>query len=452
MSLNTCNLETRIQQKIDGLTAANDSIEFVVTNLASETNVKSSIANTASLPNIYTDNIPAGTVVFVESLGVPVVASRNKWLGLDGRLLQRDFEFGLWSWGRNERGVLGDGTTVNKSSPVSVIGGFIDWIQVSSRDGNVLALRNNGTLWSWGDNRAGRIGDNTTVDKCSPVSVVGAITDWCQVAGGDNHSVALRDSGTLWAWGCNNCGVLGDGTTVDKSSPVSLIGGFTDWCKVSTGFRHTMAIKTNGTLWAWGDGSLGRLGDGTTVAKSSPVSVVGGFTDWCQISAGGAHSAAVRSNGTLWTWGYNPNGQLGDGTTVDKSSPVSVIGGFTDWCQASSSTNHTAAVRTNGTLWTWGNNCSGKLGNNSVTSFSSPVSVLGGFTDWCQVSAGVCNTSAVRTNGTLWSWGANIDGSLGDNTSIGKSSPVTVVGGFTNWCLVSSSMNLNSFAIRACIL
>jgi alpha-tubulin suppressor-like RCC1 family protein len=184
---------------------------------------------------------------------------------------------------------------------------------------------------------------------------------------------------------------------VCKSSPVSVVGGFTDWCNVSVGVQHTAAVRTNGSLWAWGNNGGGRLGDNTIVSKSSPVSVVGGFTDWCHVSAGGGFTAAIRTNGTLWTWGLNSQGQLGDNTAVSRSSPVSVVGGFTDWCQVSAGSSHTAALRTTGSLWTWGCNGAGQLGDNTVVAKSSPVSVVGGFTNWCQVSAGGEHTAAINS-------------------------------------------------------
>jgi alpha-tubulin suppressor-like RCC1 family protein len=265
-----------------------------------------------------------------------------------------------------------------------------------------------------------------------------------------NSAAAYGAPFTVCAWGLNSSGQLGDNTTVNKSSPVSVVGGFLDWCQVSAGAAHTAAIRTNGSLWAWGCNSCGQLGDNTSIIKSSPVSVVGGFTDWCRISAGGYFNAAIRTNGTLWTWGSNYRGQIGDNTTVSKSSPVSVVGGFTDWCQVSAGSNTTAAIRTNGTLWTWGYNSHGLLGDNTVISKLSPVSVVGGFTDWCQVSAGSSITAAIRTNGTLWTWGYNGNGRLGDNTVVAKSSPVSVVGAFTDWWQVSAG-NGHTAAIRSTV-
>jgi alpha-tubulin suppressor-like RCC1 family protein len=202
-------------------------------------------------------------------------------------------------------------------------------------------------------------------------------------------------------------GALGDGKTTTRLSPVSFVGGFTDWIQVSAGNGHMGAIRANGTAWAWGANAGGQLGNNTTASRSSPVSVVGGFTDWVQINGGYRHTAAIRANGVAWAWGYNNVGQLGDNTTTNRSSPVSVVGGFTDWVQIDpgagrfgtsdgANLHHTAALRANGTAWAWGSNSNGQLGVNSTTNRSSPVSVVGGFTDWVQISSGHQHTLAIR--------------------------------------------------------
>jgi alpha-tubulin suppressor-like RCC1 family protein len=361
-----------------------------------------------------------------------------------------------WSWGYNSVGQLGDNTIVSRSSPVSVVGGYTDWCQVSGGYRHSVAVRTNGTAWAWGDGGAGRLGDNTTVSKSSPVIVIGGFTDWCQVSAGDDLSLGVRQNGTAWGWGCNDVGQLGDGTGTGRSSPVSVVGGFTDWCQIATNTNaalpHSLAVRQNGTAWAWGNNSCGKLGDGTTTVRSSPVSVIGGFTDWRQVSAGMCQSFGLRQNGTLWSWGYGGTGVLGDGSTAAKSSPVSVIGGFTDWCQVSAGCLHAIAVRTNGTAWAWGFNQCGQLGNNNYgfSDNTSPVSVIGGFTNWCQVSGGGKHSLGVRQNGTAWGWGAGSNGQLGTNNATNRSSPVSVVGGFTDWCQVAAGC-LHSLAIRSTV-
>lgn len=399
-----------------------------------------SVATFSTLPSAVEY---AGRMIYVDNENTYYHAVSGVWLK---KLDSSPFYYrnDIWAWGDNFCGKIGDGTTVSKSSPVSVVGGFTDWCQVSS-GGSTLAVRANGTLWAWGANNYGQLGDGTTVAKSSPVSVVGGFTDWCQVAQGGFFSLGLRTNGTAWGWGNNIRGQLGDGTTFNQSSPVSVIGGFTDWTRLeAASTRSSFGLRTNGTLWSWGCNSYGQLGDGTITSRLSPVSVVGGFTNWCQVSSGYKHTLGLRTNGTLWAWGYNGfnNGRLGDGTITDRSSPVSVIGGFTDWCRVSAGYANSFAIRTNGTLWSWGSNFSGSLGDNSVINKCSPISVVGGFTDWCQLSTVGSTSQGIRTNGTIWAWGSNSSGDIGDGTTVARSSPVSVIGGFTDWSQISDSSAL----------
>ncbi len=431
------NISTNLQAVVDSITSSCAGCCFILPNISNVVGISNYFTSTDSLPDIYLCNIPDGQTAYIDGdVNAQVIASRGCWIGFDQRLLRSDAPAGeIWTWGLNSVGQLGDNSTVNRSSPVSVVGGFTDWCQVAAGCESSSAIRLNGSLWMWGSGTGGQLGDNTTISKLSPVSVVGGYTDWCQISGGQAFTLAVRANGSLWAWGCGSCGRLGSGTITNRSSPVSVVGGFTDWCQISAGTQFAGGIRSDGSLWMWGAGTSGQLGDNTIVNKSSPVSVVGEFTDWCQVSVG-QQSAAIRTNGTLWAWGNNTNGSLGDGTTVSKSSPVSVLGGFTDWCRVSVSHLSTvAAVRTNGTLWAWGCNSFGELGDETTIRRSSPVSVVGGFTNWCQVSAGCCTTAAIRTDGTLWNWG--VSERLGSETTIDRSSPVIVVGGFTDWSQVS---------------
>lgn len=414
------------------------------------TNRVVSVATVNNLPDLTCNTITPGTVLFVESILAPVVAQVGCWTGLDNREVRSDFCIGLVStWGINDTGQLGDSSSASicRSSPAAVVGGFIDWNVASAGQNHNVAVRTNGTAWSWGDGSFGVLGNNSVfVPFSSPVSVVGGFTDWCAVSSGSCHNAAIRTNATAWSWGLNFYGQLGDYSTTNRSSPVSVVGGFTDWSAVSAGVAHTLALRANGTAWAWGRGTDGRLGNNNTATlASSPVSVVGGLTDWCRISAGGYHSLAVRTNGTAWSWGKNSIGALGDNTTTSRSSPVSVVGGFTDWCAVSAGLDHSLGVTTNGSAWAWG--AGGRLGDNTNSNQSSPVSVVGGFTDWCALGAGTFHSAAVRTNGTAWAWGSNSKGQLGDNSTLTRSSPVSVVGGFTNWVSASAG-RYHTVAVR----
>jgi alpha-tubulin suppressor-like RCC1 family protein len=354
----------------------------------------------------------------------------------------------VWTWGCNGYGRLGDGSTTNRSSPGTTAGGSTNWCQVSGGGNHTAAVKTDGTLWTWGRAGYGRLGDGSTTNRSSPGTTAGGGTDWCQVSAGDTHTAAVKTNGTLWTWGDNYSGRLGTGNTTNRSSPGTTEGGGADWCQVSAG-GHTAAVKTNGTLWTWGCNGSGQLGTGNTTSRSSPGTTAGGGTDWSQVSAGCIHTVAVKTNGTLWTWGFNACGQLGDGTTTNRNSPVTTAGGGTNWCQASAGIRFTTAIKTDGTLWTWGCNGSGQLGTGNTTSRSSPGTTAGGGTDWCQVSAGGNHTAAVKTNGTLWTWGLNTCGQLGTGNTTNRTSPGTTAGGGTDWCQVSA--DAHTAAIRTII-
>jgi alpha-tubulin suppressor-like RCC1 family protein len=381
----------------------------------------------------------AGRFIYVASVGSYRYSNGYAWLNQFGSVPGFAPVFTLWTWGGNNGGQLGDNTTTPRSSPGTTAGAGTTWCQVSAGY-HTAAVKTDGTLWTWGYNRCGPLGDGTTTNRSSPVTTAGAGTTWCQVsAGGYYHTTAVKTDGTLWTWGRNNFGELGDGTTTNRSSPVTTAGAGTTWCQASAGGYHTVAVKTDGTLWTWGYNGSGRLGDNTTTDQSSPVTTAGGGTTWCQASAGYRHIAAVKTDGTLWTWGYNGYGRLGDNTTTDQSSPVTTAGGGTTWCQASAGYRHTTAIKTDGTLWTWGRNNCGQLGDNTTTNRSSPVTTAGAGTTWCQVSAGgYYNTTAVKTDGTLWTWGRNNTGQLGTGTTTDQSSPGTTAGAGTTWCQVSA--------------
>jgi alpha-tubulin suppressor-like RCC1 family protein len=430
-----------IQTCINNLDSNSNVTDLIV--LAAQTNDATtnraiSVAQTCDLPDLASVSVSVGTVFFVQSLCVPVVAGIGSWLGMDNQVLRQDHPGGVaWSWGCND-GRLGDGSCTNRSSPVSVVG-FTDWSQLSAGRYHSLGVRANGTAWGWGAGNYGKLGNGNCSNTNSPVSVVGGFTDWCQVAAGQHHSLGVRENGTAWSWGYNGSGRLGDNTTTSRPSPVSVVGGFCDWCQVSA-CNHSLGVRQNGTAWGWGYNNSCQLGDSSSTNRSSPVSVVGGFTDWCQVSAGRFHSLGVRQNGTAWAWGEGAFGKHGDGNTSNRNSPAQVIGGFTDWCQISAGYHFSLGVRQNGTAWGWGYNNQGNLGDGTTTSRTSPVLVSGGFTDWCQLSGGKLTSLGVRQNGTAWSWGSGYIGQLGNNTTGNTGNvPCLVVGGFTNWCQVSAN-------------
>jgi alpha-tubulin suppressor-like RCC1 family protein len=354
-----------------------------------------------------------------------------------------------YAWGDNSQGRLGDGTTTSRTSPVTVIGDITNWAQVAAGSRHSVGITSAGIAYAWGNNSNGRLGDGTGTNRNSPVTVIGGITNWAQVSGGANHSLGITDTGIAYAWGGNSsyaAGALGDGTTTSRSSPVTVIGGITDWAQVSTTGFHSLGVTDTGIAYAWGNNNNGRLGDGTTVTRSSPVTVIGGITNWAQVSAGGIHSLGVTATGIAYAWGSNQTpeflggdftGQLGDGTTINRSSPVTVIGGITNWAQVAAGRSHSLGVTASGIAYAWGYNGAGQLGDGTSTARSSPVTVIGGITNWTQVAGGYGHSLGVTETGIAYAWGFNSDGRLGDDTTTGRSSPVTVVGGITSWTQVS---------------
>jgi len=355
---------------------------------------------------------------------------------------------GLWGFGDGAIGQLGDNTIIAKSSPIQTIAGGTNWKQVSTTGTTTAAIKTDGTLWTWGSAGNGVTASGNNISRSSPAQTIAGGTDWRQVSLNSVNGGAIKADGTLWTWGQGYWGQLGDNTAIDKSSPVQTIAGGANWKQVSCGGTYIAAIKVDGTLWAWGNNTNGQLGDNTIVQKSSPVQTITTDVNWKQVACGTSHIAAIKTDGALWLWGQNAYGQLGDNTLVRKSSPVQTIAGGTNWKQVSCGDSHTAAIKTDGTLWTWGyNNYYGQLGDNTVAHKSSPIQTISAGTNWKQVACGNSHTLAIKTDGALWAWGNNTYGQLGDNTRVHKSSPVQTIAGGTNWTQVACGDRC-TFAIR----
>lgn len=345
---------------------------------------------------------------------------------------------GVWLWGRNTYGQLGLFNIVHRSSPIQV-GSLTDWRQVAG-DQHTAAIKTDGTLWTWGNNGNGQLGLRDRVHRSSPVQV-GALTNWKQVSVGgfSGHTLAVKTDGTLWSWGDNGRGQLASLNTTIRSSPV-IVGALTNWKQTAATSSGSYAVKTDGTLWAWGRNTEGQLGLLNVAHRSSPVQV-GTLTNWKSVngSAGALSIAAVKTDGTLWAWGDNIFGQLGLLNVTSRSSPVQV-GTLTNWQSAIISREHCLAIKTDGTLWAWGHNNNGQLGLSDIAHRSSPVQV-GSLTNWKYVTVTGEDTSyAVKTNGTLWAWGDNTYGQLGLNDLVHRSSPVQV-GSLTTWKSISGGYN-----------
>lgn len=333
----------------------------------------------------------------------------------------------LWAWGDNSYGQLGDGTTATRSIPVQ-IGEETAWTDVAAGDFHTIAIKNNGTLWAWGQNSSGQLGDGTTTNRTAPVQI-GANSSWVSVAAGGAHSIALRSDGTMWTWGSNSYGQIGNGTTNNSSSPVQ-VGAEADWADITAGYNFTAAIKQDGTLWAWGNNENSRFGDGTTANASNPVRI-GTDTTWKTVAAKSYEESytyygrlyALRTDGTLWRIDSSGAVQIGtdnsweklvsgkSGVVAVKNSTLwtngqtqSVSG--TGWLDGTSGYKHSVAIKTDGSLWTWGDNGYSQLGTGSSTGSKISPTKIGTATNWQKAVAGNNKTYAIKTDGTLWGWGA----------------------------------------------
>ncbi len=328
----------------------------------------------------------------------------------------------LRAWGFNSSGQLGDGTTVTRLTPTPVVGltGMRDADAGSSHN---LALGSDNTVWAWGANRGGQLGDGTTIDRPVAVRVTG-LAGVTAVSAGGEHSLAVTSDGTVWAWGRNNRGQLGDGTTVDRTRPVRVLGlPLPAISRISAGDSHSGVVLSDGSVWMWGLNANGQLGDGTRTNRARPVRAqVPGQA--VRVEAGFDHTLASHIDRTVFSWGDNSEGQLGDGTTTDRLIPARVPG-LANVVQISAGAFHNLAR--NNTALAWGRNTDGQLGDGTRTSRTRPVRVTG-LVDPVSISAGAFHSLAREfdTATPIRAWGSNSDGQLGDGTRTRRLTPVVV--------------------------
>lgn len=442
MPINKSSLETSVQSQIDGFTCAT-SPEDMLSAANSAKNLTNDIESYASLgcelPDLNQGKTPVGSMFYVDELGVPVVAGSQSWLGLDGRTYRKDKPDGqVWSWGEARDGALGHGSQIDTSSPVQEFSSSADWCFIKAGRCSSFAINYTGQLYAWGYNFGGVLGDGTAVAKCSPVQEFCSDANWSYVSGGPGNTFGVKNDGTLWAWGLNTFGGLGLNDIVGRCSPVQEI---TDsrWCNATAGSFGLVgaAIKTDGTLWSWGCNNWGQLATNDTVCYSSPVQEASSSTNWCMIDYGNVHMQGIKSNGTLWGWGNNQTGQIGDGNKIFRSSPSQEISLSTNWVSVSAGYTQAVGIKSDGTLWAWGRNDVGALGFGVVCNVSSPVQEISSSTNWVDAGTGIRYSTGIKTDGTIWSWGCNLTGTLATGDTTCYSSPIQELTSSTNWYKVS---------------
>jgi len=371
----------------------------------------------------------------------------------DHQIIENFIGTRAFAFGYNALGNLGDNSTTSRLSPVDLSGVGNNWRQLSGSATASAAVKMDGTLWTWGVATNGVLGNGSTIaSRSSPQTTIVGGADWKEVSV-SNYSgaltagrfcAAIKLDGTLYTWGLNGQGQLGSGNSTNRSSPVSVTT-ITNWLHVACGYNHALAVTASGEIYSWGFNSSGQLGNGSTTLRTSPGTIVGDSYDWIKVAAGGDSSAAIKNEGSLWCWGVNTLGILGDGSTITKSSPVSVAGGGFNWEKVSmsgSSSGHCVATKIDGTLWTWGSNSLGQLGaGTTADNRSSPGTVNGGGTNWKDCAAGGNHSAAIKADGTLWTWGGNAAGQLGDGaTTASRSSPATTTSnGVYEWQKVAAA-------------
>jgi alpha-tubulin suppressor-like RCC1 family protein len=394
-------------------------------------NVEGSVSVTAQGKEII---IPPGQHSLVESGQAPSPPQPGliSTLGVGGT---------IWTWGWNQSGQLGNGTTTESDAPV-LVGGLSGVVAVSGGDYHGLALKSDGTVWAWGTNDSGQLGNGTTTKSLVPIQVSG-LAGIISISAGYFHNLALKSDGTVWVWGDNSHGQLGNGTTTNSNMPIQL-SGLTGVTAVSGGYYHSLALKSDGSVWAWGMNDHGQLGDGTTTERHVPVQI-SGLTGVTSISAGDWHSLALKADGTVWAWGSNGDGQLGNGTTVESHAPVPVSS-LTGISVISAGGRNNLALGSNGIVWGWGLNDNGELGNGTTVGSHVPVQA--------NVPSGIVAISirdqhslALRSDGSIWSWGWNGYGQVGDGTTSNSNLPIQLTG--VNGVVAISAGVYYSLAINA---
>ena len=436
----------------------------------------------------------------------------------------------LWSWGFNGYGELGLGDILNRSSPVRV-GNNTIWYDCKGNNHHVLALKEVdkpspsptlsptptpsrspiatrsptptpsfsatptpsptdspsptpspsgteptptptttpspsptgvvGNLFGMGKNTVGQLGDNTTKDSFIPVNNVVPGNNWDVVSGNSKFGAAIRTDNTLWMWGENSYGKLGNITSVtSRSSAVQVLAsdGQNLWKKVSCGTNHAAAIRHDGSMWTWGSNTFGELGryTSTTTQRIVPNRTVDAEFEWSEVSCGDYFTSGIKNDGTLWSFGINSTGQLGRGFIATpgeagayyRSSPIQVYGGGFTWSKVSCGGGFAGAIKKDGTLWLWGDNSYGKLGDDTTVAKSSPVQTFYKDSKWQAIKAGENSFAAIKQDGSLWVWGSNKNGSLGDGTTMHRSQPVQINGGGNDWRLVALHSNPGGAAIK----
>jgi alpha-tubulin suppressor-like RCC1 family protein len=356
---------------------------------------------------------------------------------------------GVKCWGINWYGEVGDGTTIDRNTPVDVSGLTSGVIAIAAGRWHACALTASGGVKCWGANNNSQLGDDTNIDRYTPVDVIDLSSGVSAISAGGYHTCALMDSGEVKCWGHNLHGQLGNGTFVDSTTPVDVSGLASGVSAISAGDGHTCALTDSGGIKCWGSNDDGELGDGTFIVSNTPVNVSGLSNGVSAIDAGSGHTCALTALGGVKCWGYNSNGELGDGTWDSRNTPVEVSGLSSGVSAISAGSGHTCALETSGGVKCWGFNDWGELGDGTTANQNTPVEVNGLASGVSAIFAGGYHTCARMASGRIKCWGENEYGQLGDGTFGGYNLPKDVIGlssgpsaitaGYSHTCALTAS-------------
>lgn len=351
----------------------------------------------------------------------------------------------VMGWGSNTYGELGNGANGTVEHHPVAASGLTGMTVIGGGASFTVALKNDSTVWTWGSNADGELGNGSVAGFSNIPVQVGSLTSVVSIARGIQNACALRSDGTVWNWGYNGYGELGNGTVNGFNNIPVQVSGLTGITAIAGGAYHSLALKKDGTVWAWGYNGSGELGNGNNTNTLVPVQV-SGLTGVTAIACGNSFSIVIRNDSTVWTWGSNLEGELGNGVSNNGSYFAVQVSGLTKVIAIAGGVHHTLALKKNGTVWAWGYNGLGQLGNGTNKDSNIPVQV-NGLSGITAVAAGYAHSLAMKNNGKIWDWGYNNFGQLGNGNNTDSNVPIEVSGLCQVTTAITESLDLKSVSV-----